>query len=1059
MHRVNTRCQVENMPISKKSRIFYTERKIERFVEKLYQYRFIEKVDIKDFDYLIQKEQEVNPQMPEKGYNKGNIDLQWGDLDEYMWTKFRFDFPEHWKGNKVYGTFDLGFSEPGLSIGAETLMYVNGVPYKGVDSNHMEVLLKEDLLSSETEFALRTWSGVPNQHRYDFDSNVFHGKRGPRGKMHTVRAYNIGIMDEVINAFYYDAFGAMETIKVIKETNSTESNLLLKALERAYASIDVTLELTDVEAYRQALYEAYDVYKEEKAKIKKNSNVFVRTVGQTHIDVAWLWRVKHTREKIARSFSTALRLMEEYPEFIFMQSQPQLFAYLKEDYPTIFEEIKKRVEEGRFEVDGAMWLESDCNIPSGESFSRQVLYGKKFMKEEFGVESTYLWMPDVFGYSWALPQILKKCDVDTFMTTKMGWNQYNRIPFNSLYWKGMDGTKVMTHLIEDVGFMDMTAKTMHNGWEKYKDKDIMDGFLYQFGLGDGGGGPTAKNIEMVKRFDEMPGLPHVEFTKAGDYFAELNERAEAHDGYVHTWDGEFYFELHRGTLTSQAFTKKYNRQLEFKYRDCEMLGAHTYAETSQWDTYDNEAITKGWKKILLNQFHDIIPGSSIKEVYDDALETYIESQNIVEKETEKFMEHLMEKTESTYSVYNSANFVVDNFVEIDNPVKGAFYQNGEKLMSSFNGTTHFVLVKGLKPFAFTSFEFVEGEEETLACPFEINGKTIKTPYYTVEYNGFGQIIKLFDIKNNRNVIREGDVLNKLESYEDIPLDWDAWDIDIYYKEKSKVVEELKDVRLIECDSLKMVLRFEYSHLNSTITQDMILYAEDPRIDFKTEVDWQQSQRLLRTSFEVDVRSTKATFDIQYGNVERPTHWNTSWDWARFEMVGHKWVDLSDQFYGVALLNDCKYGFDVFDNRIGMTLIKSGIMPDPEADRGNHTFTYALLPHQGTWREAKVEQRAWVLNNPLQGIESVGPCKQLFKFNNEHMYVDAVKKSEYDDGIIIRFHEYMGGSSEFELTSDYKIDRFVETNILEREIGDEVKADKITGVIKPYEIKTYKVYFA
>lgn len=1046
------------MPISKKSSIFYTERKIERFVEKLNDYRFIEKIDIKDFDYLIKKEDEVNPEIPTEGYDKANVGFRWGDLDEYLWTRFKFDFPDSWQGEKVYATFDLGFSEPGLSIGAETLMYVNGAPYKGVDSNHMEVLLKPEQVDKNTEFVLRTWSGVPNQHRYDFDENIFHGKRGPLGSMHTIRAYNVGILDEAVNSFYYDAFAAMQTIKVIKETNSTESNMLLKALERAYAVIDDTLELTDVKAYRQALHKSWEVYKEEKGAIVKNSNVHVRTVGQTHIDVAWLWRVKHTREKIARSFSTALRLMEEYPEFIFMQSQPQLFAYLKEDYPSIFSQIKDRVAEGRFEVDGAMWLESDCNIPSGESFSRQILYGKRFMKEEFGVESSYLWMPDVFGYSWALPQILKKCDVDTFMTTKMGWNQYNRIPFNSLYWKGIDGTKVMTHLIEDVGFMDMTADTMHNGWEKYKDKDIMDGFLYQFGLGDGGGGPTAKNIEMVKRFDEMPGLPHIEFTKAGDYFAELNEKADNHDGYVHTWDGEFYFELHRGTLTSQAFTKKFNRQLEFAYRDCEIHGVHSYLENGNWDVYDNEAITKGWKKILLNQFHDIIPGSSIKEVYDDALETYQESQAIVEQETQSILKTIVTEADSTYSIFNSSNFQVDGTVEIENDRDGAFYVEGEKVTSIYDGEKHVISLQNVKPMAYTALMFVADESHECENLFDVDGTTVKTPFYILEYNEFGHITSLLDLNNNRNVVREGEVINKLESYEDKPLDWDAWDIDIYYKEKSKTVTDLKSVEVVERNNLRLVIRFEYEHINSSITQDMILYAEDRRIDFKTRVDWQQSQRLLRSSFQVDVRSTKATFDIQYGNVERPTHWNTSWDWARFEMVGHKWVDLSDQFYGVSLMNDCKYGFDVFDNRIGITLLKAGIMPDPEADRGEHEFTYSLLPHAGTWRDAKVEQRSWALNNPFKAIKALAPAKTMFRFNNENIYVDAVKKCEEDDSVILRFHEFMGGTSEFELTSDYEIESFTEVNIMEREVVEKVKGNEIIGSIKPYEIKTYKLKF-
>ncbi|MGL4373853.1 MAG: alpha-mannosidase, partial [Turicibacter sp.] len=598
------------------------------------------------------------------------------------------NFPDKWKGQKVVGLFDFGRTQAGGLVGAETLLYIDGVPYKGVDQNHLEVIIKPELVTNQTEFSFRSWSGVPNQFRYDVHSNysIRISNEGPIGAIHTVKQMNFGILDEKINSFYYDVLAILETVKAIKKTNSTESDMLLRALDKVYKFIDPTLEMLDVNAHIQQLYEAADLLKVEQSKIKKSSNVKFSAIAQTHIDVAWLWRIKHTREKIARSFSTALRLMDEYPDFIFLQSQPQLFAYLKKDYPTIFEEIKQKVKEGRFEVDGAMWLESDCNIPSGESLTRQILYGKMFMEDEFGVDSTFLWMPDVFGYSWSLPQILKKSGVDTFCTTKMGWNQYNRIPFNSFWWRGMDGTEMMTHLIEDTSFHEISADTMVNGWEKYKDKELVDGILYHFGLGDGGGGPQELNVELLHRYNDMPGLPYIEFEKAGSYFNRLNETASTTDEYVHTWDGEFYLELHRGTFTSQAFTKKYNRELEFKYRNTEILGSLTHIKNGNWDLYDQNKITDGWKLILLNQFHDIIPGSSIADVYVDALKDYKKAEQDILIQKDKFEGSLVNETSNKYSIFNHSNwYITDRVLIKDLGKEGSFYYEGTKLNSECIG--------------------------------------------------------------------------------------------------------------------------------------------------------------------------------------------------------------------------------------------------------------------------------------------------------------------------------------------------------------------------------------
>ncbi|MGL5507960.1 MAG: alpha-mannosidase, partial [Paraclostridium sp.] len=411
----------------------------------------------------------------------------------------------------------------------------------------------------------------------------------------------------------------------------------------------------------------------------------VTCIGHTHIDVAWLWRLKHTREKCARSFSTVLRLMERYPEYIFLQTQPQLYEYVKNDYPEIYEAIKQKVKDGNWEVDGGMWLEADCNIPSGESLVRQILVGSRFIKEEFNKDVEYLWLPDVFGYSWALPQILKKSGIDMFMTTKISWNQYNRMPHDTFKWRGIDGSEILTHFITTPEPWSqpgswfytyngrLTPKTVKGVYDAYTDKGITNDLLVSYGFGDGGGGVNREMLEYRKRLDKMPGLPNVKTGKAGEYFKCLKEKVANTKDYVHTWDGELYLEYHRGTYTSQAYTKMMNRKLELLYRETEWLSTVACLTNNDWSTYANNEITKGWKTILRNQFHDIIPGSSITEVYEDAKIEYQEAEDLALNIKEDIKNSIVKEEENTYTVVNNANWDRTETIEVESNIEGNFY--------------------------------------------------------------------------------------------------------------------------------------------------------------------------------------------------------------------------------------------------------------------------------------------------------------------------------------------------------------------------------------------------
>ncbi|WGX77222.1 hypothetical protein QJS64_06965 [Paraclostridium bifermentans] len=488
------------------------------------------------------------------------------------------------------------------------------------------------------------------------------------------------------------------------------------------------------------------------------------------MDVAWLWRLKHTREKCARSFSTVLRLMERYPEYIFLQTQPQLYEYVKNDYPELYEAIKQKVKDGNWEVDGGMWLEADCNIPSGESLVRQILVGSRFIKEEFNKDVEYLWLPDVFGYSWALPQILKKSGIDMFMTTKISWNQYNRMPHDTFKWRGIDGSEILTHFITTPEPWSqpgswfytyngrLTPKTVKGVWDAYTDKGITNDLLVSYGFGDGGGGVNREMLEYRKRLDKMPGLPNVKTGKASEYFRCLKEKVEKTEEYVHTWDGELYLEYHRGTYTSQAYTKMMNRKLELLYRETEWLSTVACLTNNDWSLYANNEITKGWKTILRNQFHDIIPGSSITEVYEDAKQEYKEAEGIALDIQNKLEEIYINKDEHTWTIVNNSNWNRNESINIKCDEDGSFYdEDGNKLEYQRNKDEYTVEIKNIPALGYKRIILkVDDVQDDNNSVFEYCDGKISTPKYDIEWNEYGQLTSIYDKENKREVLAKGE---------------------------------------------------------------------------------------------------------------------------------------------------------------------------------------------------------------------------------------------------------------------------------------------------------------
>lgn len=1042
--------------------MFLTERKLERRIDELKEYRYREMIHLESFLSKEDGEKKTNPKVPAdmEGWEVMNIGDTWKGRDKYLWLYRELSIPEEWSEKKVLGIFDFGNTGAGNNSGFESLLYLNGAPYQGVDMNHKEVFFKKVDSGTQIKAHFRLWSGLE-------------GGGVPKEQEHRFNRADLAWLDENADDLYYLGSVVLDTVRCLREEDPTRQQLL-KTLDAAFLMIDWSYPGGDV--FYDSVRQADDLLNERISAMDKTSLVEIDCVGHTHIDVAWLWRLKNTREKCSRSFSTVLRLMEQYPEYIFLQTQPQLYDYIKRDFPEIYEGIRERIREGRWEADGGMWVEADCNLTSGESLTRQLLIGSRFFKEEFGKEVKYLWLPDVFGYSWALPQILKKSGIDTFMTTKISWNQYNRMPHDTFKWKGIDGSEVLTHFIttpapwqeEGSWFYtyngELIPKTVKGTWDAYTDKGITNNLLIAYGHGDGGGGVNRDMLERRRRIDLVPGMPALKQSTAGAYFERLKKTVDHTDQYVHTWDGELYLEYHRGTYTSHAYNKRMNRKMEYLYRKAEWLTVMGAIMAGDITQADQEGLTEGWKILLTNQFHDIIPGSSIKEVYDDSRIDYEKAQDIALELEKTALRQMMEENEGCAAIWNCSPWNQTGLVKLSwKGEHSVVDEAGNSLPIQETEDGMLVKVEHVPAMGYAVVR--KGTEVTSISrsdagdsPFSMEGHRIETPFYVIELNEKGQICRLYDREHGREVLPEGKCANVLQMFEDKPVDNDAWDIDIFYQQKMWEVSDLTVLEVKEEGPLFMRIHMEWSCLNSSISQDMVLYEGNRRIDFETTVDYHETHLLLKAAFPVDVRTTYATYDIQYGNVRRPNHWNTSWDQARFESVAHKWVDLSERDYGISLLNDCKYGHDVKDNVLRISLIKAATHPDFAQDQGFHEFTYSLLPHVGDFVEGRTEQEAFALNQPLFVTEGkpVLPYRSFLTVTKGNVALDAVKRSEDRTGFVIRIHEYTGSSMKVGLEFGIPIKTWRECDLMERPVGGECREQTVTLDLKPYEIKTVLV---
>ncbi len=971
--------------------------------------------------------------------------MHWYGPDEHYWFHAEFTVPQSLDNKQIWMNIRTQIDEWDDGKNPQFLLFIDNDPVQGIDMNHRKVLIA---------------AAAKEGHTYQLDLQAY------TGTLHAEFNLLVDILevDPRITTLYYDlivplnAFSRWDkddkTRKDIERVLNETINRL--DLRRPYSELFYR-SVENAESYiSKALYEDMAGYDE----------VIATCIGHTHIDVAWWWTVEQTREKVGRSFATVLKLMEEYPNYKFMSSQPQLYCFLKERYPLIYEKIKERIKEGRWEPEGGMWVEADNVLTSGESLVRQFIYGKKFFREEFGVDNRVLWNPDVFGYSGALPQIAKKCGIDYFMSTKLAWNQFNKMPNDTFIWRGIDGSEILAHFITTVSvgqstdvFMTTYNGMLHpdaimGGWRRYQNKDINNDILVCYGYGDGGGGPTREMLETSLRMEKgIKGIPKVRQEFSGKYFEELEERVRDNKR-LPVWEGELYFEYHRGTLTSMARNKRSNRKSELMLMDLELLSVMALTKGVP---YPDKELETMWKNILLNQFHDILPGSSIKEVYEVTKKEYEQIEAMGSSLTEERLQ-AMTPDGNGITVYNTLGFHRDDIICLsDIKAKSLVDKEGNYYPVQQTPDGAFVYLKELPSKG--SRTYAVSEEEINSVKFTLTGNHLETPFYSVDLNDKGMLASVYDKEYEREIVQEGKCMNYLRVYEDKPIYYDNWDIDIYYTEKYYDADDLSRMEWTELGSVRAVLELERSYSSSIIRQKIIFYSDSRRIDFQTYVDWKENQHLLKVHFPVNVHTDEAAFDIQFGNLTRKVHQNTSWDAARFESCGHKWADLSEGHYGFSILNDCKYGHSVKDGNMALTLIKSGIEPNPAADREEHYFTYSIYPHGGGWREGGTALEAAKLNQPAIALAGGIPGKEysFAGIDKKNVMLETVKLAEDKSGIILRLYEYENALTKIQVTMEKELLCVKECNLVEEELcGIPVAGKTFTATLKPYEIKTFKV---
>ncbi|QAY67032.1 alpha-mannosidase [Paenibacillus protaetiae] len=996
---------------------------------------------------------------------------KWGSPGGSIWFKGTYRIPERLHGQKLY--------IEAKTDAHETMLWVDGTP-RGIYNAkrnagqlgfHTALILTGQAEAGRTvELAFEGYAGKPIVGTQPYQSYASDDTYASPYNREFDGIY-IHVRREDVNEFLYD----VKTLVQIASAPSTDpfrKGQIVNGLIDVFEAAVQKPEETEEHVWRAGLAAAIQRMKPLLAKSNGDSAPSAGIIGHSHMDTAWLWTRDEVIRKCARTYANALNLMEHYPEYVFIQSSPFHAELMRRHYPAVFEGIVKRVAEGRWEPTGGSWIEPDCNLTSGESLIRQFLKGQRYTRKYFNYTADTFWLPDTFGYSAAIPQMLKGVGITSFLTTKLSWNDTNRFPYDSFIWKGLDGTPVLTHFNHIHCWPD--AETIigriygsEGDRNDIQHKQVNDRRLISYGYGDGGGGPHDGMLEAARRLEDVEGVPKTAHTTVSAFMEELRDTSR-----LPVYAGELYFEGHRGTLTQMAQIKRNNRKAEIALRDLEMQVVLAALQDGRQDLAAPKAQLEELEELLLiNQFHDILPGTSIPEVHDRAIR---EVGGII-AEAEKLSRKLRQEAaqgEEEMTVWNTLSWARRGQFVTDAREDGRVPAGDSVITQSFtdlNGRAK-LAVGGITVPALSHVSVPLGSRAAAAgsaasaSPFKYDGRTLQTPFAAIVFDEHGYMTSFTDLPSGRELVRGEQPLNALLMGEDVPLAWDNWDIDQDSKLKLEKQTNLLSREVAADGPLQFRIRSVYRiGSRSELKQDIVFYADDARIDFETVIDWKDRYQLLKAGFDVQVLAGSARHEVQFGHVERPTHRNTVYDQAMFEVCNHKWTDLSENRFGVAVLNDCKYGISVEESDIRLTLHKGGCHPDPRGDEGVHEVTYSFLPHNSGFQAESVIRPAYELNMPLNVSEGRHRADNnpLFTVDAPNVIVEAVKPAEEENAYIVRLYEAERSAAAATLSFGHRPAKVAVTNMLEEEqsLLPVSQSGEVKLQLKAFEIVTLKVQFS
>ena len=973
----------------------------------------------------------------EKNFLTGNNSF-WDNTGKIFFFQYKIKLPQKLDNENLYLHLD---------IDGECTLFINDEVYRGINEKDIKLPKTSD---NFYHFKILATYDI---HLYARHQRMFDQPYPP----HLFRKAFLYNKNKSIERLYFLILNTKRTIEILESKD--KKNRLQNLLKSTIDIIDFYT--TQQQKFIDSINEAYQYLEDNLQNIDSRKIGKVHLVGHSHLDLAFKWRITDSIRKLQRTISTTLNLMDSFDNYYFIQSQAILYDYLKKYFPTLFKKVIKKYKENKFLVEGALWVESDTNLPNGESLIRQILYGKKFYKSNFNKDSKICWLPDCFGFSAILPQILKKSDINYFITTKLQWNDTNEFPYNIFNWEGIDGSSISSYLLSDTYGGELKPEKLKTAWESRKQKDLPE-VLSLYGFGDGGGGNSEVQINNLNSLNKIPYLPEVKTGNIEDHLNNIFEKEK-----LPTWKGELYLEKHRGTYTSQAQLKYYNRHLEFKLRNIEIL--YTLAKLNG---YKNEIqFEKLWKILLKNQFHDILTGSCVRDVYEDAIEDYLsletELQNI-EKNIFSYFNNNIHVDNNELLVFNPNSFQWDDLLSLDqnyiNKNYNSIKMNDEIVPLQRDDDKLYFKANNLKQFEINKIKLSKNNIQKYENNLKSNKYKLENKYLNIKLNNAGEIISIYDKEKDIEYIEKNKSANQLILYDDKSTYFDAWDISISEEDK-RIINNKEEINIKNRGQYFHTIVIKRNFYRSFIIQKIRLYENKRKIDFITEIDWQERQKLLKTTFPINIKNATALFDLSMGHYERENYKDNSWEKAKTEVPAHKWVNLSNENRSISLLNDSKYGHEINRNIISLTLLKGGIYPDPQADLGKHNFTYSLLLNPKPINIENIEKEAIKLNNkPIKfdktKINEHSTKKHylpFFKFENNNVILDSFKPAENNNGYILRIHEYLGENSNIKITFEKEIKKIFETNLLEvNQKQIDINTNQITEKISAFEIKTYRI---